>query len=117
MYTQIPLSKVIESLSLCDQKSVLEKLPMTEARNINVCFEDLWNCLSDFEKKEILKENADFIASVVLDSDLNVAAWDRIASKFKQTYNRWPDDFLDEIDDCDIISYLESCGYVVGESL
>lgn len=113
MYTQIPFQRIVDSLSLCDQKLFNKE----EYKNLNVCFEDIWNCLSEFEKKEILKENADFIASVVLDSDLNVEAWDRIISKFKQTYNRWPDDFLDELDDDDIVLYLENCGYVVGGTL
>lgn len=113
MYTQIPFKRIVESLGLCDQKVFNRK----EYENITVCFEDIWNCLSEFEKKEILKENADFIANVVLNSDLNVKAWDRITSKFKQTYDRWPEDFLNELDEDDIISYLESCGYIVGEAL
>lgn len=113
MYTQIPFQRIVDSLSLCDQKLFNKE----EYKNLNVCFEDIWNCLSDFEKKEIINKHADFFASVVLDSDLNVEAWDRIISKFKKTYNYWPDDFLDELNECDIVSYLKSCGYVIGAAI
>lgn len=108
MYTFINLQKIIDTLP-CYEKTNLET---DGPERVQVCFEDIWNSLSDYEKKEFLNNNSKEIMNTLV-FDLNPDAWDMVYEKFKGSYSHFPEDFLDEVDTDEIAAYLESCGYTV----
>lgn len=108
LYTFVNLQKIIDTLP-CYEKTRLE----TEgAANVQVCLDDIWNSLSDYEKKEFLNNNSKEIMNTLV-FDRNPDAWDMVYERFKGSYSHFPEDFLDEVDNETIADYLERFGYTV----
>ena len=108
MYTFINLQKIIDTLPKWEKN----KLDIDGAKYVQVCLDDIWNGLSDDEKKEFLNNNSKEIMDTLV-FNLNPDAWNMVYERFKGNYSRFPEDLLEEIDTSDIICYLDSCGYSV----
>lgn len=102
MYTFINLQKIIGTLPLYEKT----KLKVEGAELVNVCLEDIFGELLDYEKKEFIENNADRIAAECSD-----------VMTFRNVYyieNEESDyDKLSSIDDDTIALYLQDQGYQV----
>jgi hypothetical protein len=106
MYTLIPFQKIVESLSVCDQKLFNKD----EYKYLNVCLEDLWNCLPDYEKREFLKEHASDIIDELTSYNLISTGLENV---IQNEINSDPFGVLDQMDVDDIVEYLKDEGYEV----
>jgi hypothetical protein len=98
MYTFVSLQRIIDTLPVYEKN----KLKIEGVENVNVCLEDIWNVLLDYEKKDFIENNSEAIAreccdqvcftNYVLDESSD---WDKLSS----------------IDDDTIVSYLQDQGY------
>lgn len=107
MYTQIPFTKIVDTLSLVEQKNINRN----DFENTTVCLEDIWDNLGEFEKKEFCKQNAVKIFKAL--REYNCVPHSEIINYVKYSNRCDPEDFLDTMDEDDIADYLETCGYVV----
>lgn len=98
LYTFVNLQKIIDTLP-CYEKTRLE----TEgAANVQVCLDDIWENLPEFEKIEFIRNHTNEFIS-------NIHTYDII-----NWYSFVKDNVsLDDFDTDDIAAYLESCGYTV----
>lgn len=100
MYTFINLQRIIDTLPLYEKK----KLKIEGAEYVNVCLEDIYNSLANYEKKDFIENNAETIARECCDvmTFRNVFAVEGYESDW---------DKLSSIDDDTIVSYLQDQGY------
>lgn len=102
MYTFINLQKIIDTLPPYEKA----KLKVEGAEHVNVCLEDIYNSMFDFEKKDFIENNAETIARECCD----VMAF-RNMIVVENDESDW--DKLSSIDDDTIVSYLQDQGYEI----
>jgi hypothetical protein len=100
LYTFVNLQKIIDTLP-CYEKTRLE----TEGvANVQVCLDDIWENLPEFEKIEFIRNHTnEFISNIHTHDIIN---WDDFVKDNVR---------LDDFDIDDIIAYIDSCGYTVSE--
>lgn len=108
MYTQIPFTKIIDTLPLFEQKNVNRK----DFENVTVCLEDIWDNLDEFEKKEFCKQNAIKIFKAL--REYGCVPSSELINYVRNSNKYELEDILDTMDEDNIADYLEDCGYVVG---
>lgn len=100
LYTFVNLQKIIDTLP-CYEKT---RLDTEGAANVQVCLDDIWDNLPEYEKSEFIRNHAnEFISNIHTHDIIN---WD---SFVKDNVS------LDDFDTDDMVAYLENCGYIVRE--
>lgn len=106
MYTFINLQKIINTLPPYEKA----KLKVEGAEHVNVCLEDIYNSMSDFEKQEFLENNGEQLAR---DCGCLISRTNTYCS-MQEDFNDESDwDKLSSIDDDTIVSYLQDQGYKI----
>lgn len=108
MYTQIPFTKIIDTLSFVEQKNINR----SDFENLTVCLEDIWDNLGEFEKKEFCKQNAIKIFKAL--REYGCVPGSELINYVRNSNMYKLEDILDTLNEDDIADYLEDCGYVVG---
>lgn len=104
MYTFINLQRIIDTLPLYEKK----KLKIEGAEYVNVCLEDIYNSMSDFEKQEFLENNGEQLAR---DCGHLISLTNTYCGMQEDFNNESDWDKLSSIDDDTIVSYLQDQGY------
>lgn len=90
LYTFVNLQKIIDTLP-CYEKT---RLDTEGAANVQVCLDDIWDNLPEYEKSEFIRNHTNEIVG-------NIHTYDNVS--------------LDDFDIDDIVAYLDNCGYTVSE--
>ena len=98
LYTFVNLQKIIDTLP-CYEKT---RLDTEGAANVQVCLDDIWDILPEYEKSEFIRNHTNEVVGNIHTYD--IINWD---SFVKDNVS------LDDFDTDDIAAYLESCGYTV----
>lgn len=98
MFTFINLQKIIDTLPPYEKA----KLKVEGAESVNVCLEDIYNSLFEFEQREFVDNNARELASKSYD----LIHRDDVDDSINE-------DCLDSLDNDTIVCYLEEQGYTV----
>lgn len=98
LYTFVNLQKIIDTLP-CYEKT---RLDTEGAANVQVCLDDIWDNLPEYEKSEFIRNHTNEIIGNIHVYD--IINWDNFV---KDNVS------LDDFDTDDIAAYLENCGYTV----
>ncbi len=106
MYTFVNLQKIIDTLPLYER----QKLKIEGAEDVNVCLEDIYKVIPEYDLKDFLFNNGISIANDIAVSAYCSPDWDGIKRCFDDQIVT-----LDDFDTDDMVVYLEDLGYKVIE--